>query len=69
MRKHCLAAEARCDVCCSRQPSSALNKATTTLANKEEEVFRVIDKGNNLSNYSKDIAINSKLLNSLAPQQ
>ena len=68
MRKHCLAAEAQCNVCCSRQPSSALNKATTTPANKEEEVFRVIDKGNNLSNYSKDIAINPKLLNSLAPQ-
>ena len=69
MRKHCLAVEAQCDIYYSRQPSSALNKATTILANKEEEAFRVIDKGNNLSNYSKDIAINPKLLNSLAPQQ
>ena len=69
MREHCLAAEARCNVCCSRQPSSALNKATTTLANEEEEAFRVINKGDNLSNYSEDIAINPKLLNSLAPQQ
>ena len=69
MREHCLAAEAQCNVCCSRQPSSALNKATTTLVNKKEEAFKVINKGNNLSNYSKDIAINSKLLNSLAPQQ
>ena len=69
MRKHYLAVEAQCDVCCSRQPSSALNKATTTLANEEEEAFRVIDEGNNLSNYSKNIAINSKLLNSLALQQ
>ena len=69
MRKHCLAAKAQCNVCCSRQPSSALNKATTTLANKEEKAFKVIDKGNNLSNYSKNIAINPKLLNSLALQQ
>ena len=69
MRKYCLATKAQFNVCCSRQPSSTLNKATTTLANKEEEAFRVIDKGNNLSNYSKDIAINPKLLNSLALQQ
>ena len=44
----------------SRQPSSIPNKEAILLASKEKEAFSIID--NNLSNYSKDIAINPNLL-------
>lgn len=67
MREYCLATEARCDVCRSRQPSSVPDREAISPASEEEEAFSMIDDDS--SDYGEDIAIDPDLLDSPTPQQ